>query len=189
MASGLAVAAIGVGCASVPQIVSLTRGEGAAASAASEASPLEVVTVGTAVRDPLPVRGSDVVYADLESALGTAIASATRPWAAAHGADATAAHGGWTVLVEIARADADLEGGGRVVVGIDARATLRARHGNVYLGQTQIGCREGGLVEASGGSPVVHRCMVDMARELAGWLAGGVPLDPPEDPAQSGQSE
>jgi len=31
--------------------------------------------------------------------------------------------------------------------------------------------------------------MVDMARELAGWLAGGVPLDPPEDPAQSGQSE
>jgi len=25
-----------------------------------------------------------------------------------------------------------------------------------------------------------------MARELAGWLAGGVPLDPPADPVHSG---
>jgi hypothetical protein len=165
----------------------LTRGEGMAANTAPfEASALEVVTIGTAVRDPLPVRGSDVVYADLESALGAALASATSPWAVAHRGDATATRGGWTVLVEIAKADAELESGGRVVVGMDARATLRARRGNVYLGQTQIGCREGGLVEASGGSPVIRRCIVDMARELAGWLAGGVPLDPPEDPMHSG---
>jgi hypothetical protein len=182
------MAAVGVGCASVPQIVSLTRGEGATdgAAAAAAASPLEVVTVGTAVRDPLPVRGSDVVYADLEAALGATVTAAASPWAAAHRGDATAARGGWTVLVEIARADADLEPGGRVVVGIDARATLRARRGNVYLGQTQLGCREGGVVEARGGSQVIQRCMVDMARELAGWLSGGVPLDPPDDPARSG---
>jgi hypothetical protein len=56
----------------------------------------------------------------------------------------------------------------------------------VYLGQTQLGCREGGVVEARGGSQVIQRCMVDMARELAGWLSGGVPLDPPDDPARSG---
>jgi hypothetical protein len=187
MTAGLAIAAIGVGCAGVPQVVSLTRGEGATANAAaSQASPLEVVTVGTAVRDPLPVRGSDVAYADLEAAFGATITAATSPWAAAHRWDATATRGGWTVLVEIAKADAELESGGRVVVGMDARATLRARRGNVYLGQTQIGCREGGLVEASGGSPVIRRCIVDMARELAGWLAGGVPLDPPEDPMHSG---
>jgi hypothetical protein len=187
MKAGLAVAAVGVGCASVPQVVSLTRGDGATANgAASEASPLEVVTVGTAVRDPLPVRGSEVAYADLEAALGATISAATSPWAVAHHADATAARGGWTVLVEIAKADAELQSGGRVVVGMDARATLRARRGNVYLGQTQVGCREGGLVDANGGSPVIQRCIVDMARELAGWLAGGVPLDPPEDPTHSG---
>jgi hypothetical protein len=166
--------------------VSLTRDAAAPTSPAPEASPLEVVTVGASVRDPLPVRGSDVVYADLESALGASVAVATRPWATAHRADATAARGGWSITVEIARADAELEGGGRVVVGVDARATLRTRHGNVYLGQTQIGCREGGLVEADGGTEVVHRCLAGMARELAGWLAGGVALDPPEDPSRPG---
>ena len=52
MTAGLAVAAIGVGCAGVPQVVSLTRGEGSTASAAPfDASPLEVVTVGAGVRD------------------------------------------------------------------------------------------------------------------------------------------
>src|SRR5208282_6599251 len=98
--------------------------------AAADGSPLEVVTVGTGVRDPLPVRGSDIAYADLEAAFGRAVSAAAVPWAAAHRGDATAVRGGWTLLVELASADADLDAGGRVVVAVGARATLRARHGN-----------------------------------------------------------
>jgi hypothetical protein len=133
----------------------------------------------TAVPDPLPVRGSDIVYGDLESAMGSAVSTAVQPWAAAHVDDRVAKHGGWSVLVEVTGADAELEAGGRVVVGLDVRATLRTRSGNVYLGQTQLGCREGGLVSAEQGAPVVYRCMLRVGRDLAGWLAGGVRLDPP----------
>jgi hypothetical protein len=125
------------------------------------------------------VRGSDIVYGDLESAMGAAITTAVGPWAAAHQVHPVAAQGGWTVLVELTGADAELEAGGRVVVGLDVRATLRTRAGNVYLGQTQLGCREGGLVSAEQGAPVVYRCMLRVGRDLAGWLAGGVRLDPP----------
>jgi hypothetical protein len=184
-AAFVALAALAAGCAAVPRLVSLTRDGGAPANPpASDASPLEVVSRGTAVRDPLPVRGADIVYGDLEGALGAIVAAATGPWAEAHRRDATALRGGWTVLVEVAGADAELEPGGRLVVGIDVHATLRTRRGNVYLGQTQLGCREGGLVSAGGGTPVVHRCMVRVAGDLAGWLAGGVPLDP--QPAEPG---
>jgi hypothetical protein len=147
--------------------------------ALSNGTPLEVVSRSTAVPDPLPVRGSDIVYGDLESALGTAISTATAPWAAAHRDHAVAVQGGWSVLVEVTGADAELEPGGRVVVGLDVRATLRTRNGNVYLGQTQLGCREGGLVSADQGAPVIYRCMMRVGRDLAGWLGGGVRLDPP----------
>jgi hypothetical protein len=131
------------------------------------------------VPDPLPVRGSDIVYGDVEAALGIAVSTATAPWADAHREHDVATHGGWTVLVEVIGADAELEPGGRVVVGIEARATLRTRNGNVYLGQTQLGCREGGLVSADRGAPIVYRCMMRVGRDLAGWLGGGVRLDPP----------
>jgi hypothetical protein len=147
-------------------------------------TPLEVVSRGAAVPDPLPVRGSDIVYGDLESALGVAVSSATAPWAASHREHSVAKQGGWTVLVEVIGADAELERGGRVVVGLDVRATLRTRNGNVYLGQTSLGCHEGGLRSAAEGAPVIYRCMMRIGRDLAGWLGGGVPLDPP--PPESG---
>ena len=145
----------------------------------SSATPLEVISRSTAAPDPLPVRGSEVVYGDLESALGTAVLSAATPWAGAHRDDPVARGGGWALLVEITNADAEVESGGRVVVGVGVRATLRARSGNVYLGQTQVACREGGLLSAEEGAPVVYRCLTRVGRDLAGWLAGGVRLDPP----------
>jgi hypothetical protein len=161
-------------------MVPLVRGGGPAfGPPPGSATPLEVSSRSTAVPDPLPVRGSDIVYGDLESALGAAVTTAVLPWAVAHGNDTVARRGGWTVLVEVTGADAELESGGRVVVGLDARATLRTRSGNVYLGQTQLGCREGGLVSAEQGAPVVYRCMLRVGRDLAGWLAGGVRLEPP----------
>jgi len=61
----------------------------------------------------------------------------------------------------------------------DVRATLRTRHGNAYLGQTQLNCRDGGLRSADEGAPIIYRCMTHIGRDLAGWLAGGVRLEPP----------
>jgi hypothetical protein len=167
-------------CAGPPHIVPLIRTAGVPfTSTPTSATPLEVVSRSTAVPDPLPVRGSDIVYGELEAALGLAVSTASAPWAEAHRDHAVARHGGWTVLVEVTGADAELEPGGRVVVGIDVRATLRTRNGNAYLGQTQLGCREGGLVSADQGAPVIYRCMMRVGRDLAGWLDGGVRLDPP----------
>jgi hypothetical protein len=166
------------GCANVPQIVPLLRTAGAPVTP-NLTAPLEVVSRGTAVPDPLPVRNSGIVYGDLESALGIAVSTATAPWAEAHQSDAVARNGGWTVLVEVTGADAELESGGRVVVGLDVRATLRTRSGNIYLGQTTLACRDGGLVSAEQGAPVIYRCMMRVGRDLAGWLSGGVRLDPP----------
>ena len=68
------------------------------------------------------------------------MSTAAAPWASSHRNDPTALHGGWTVLVEVIGADAELTSGGRVVVRIEARATLRTRSGNIDLGQTQVGC-------------------------------------------------
>jgi hypothetical protein len=172
-------------CGNPPRIVPLIRTAGVPVTPAlSAATPLEVVSRSTAVPDPLPVRGSDIVYGDVEAALGMAVSTATNPWADAHRKHPVASQGGWTVLVEMVGADAELEPGGRVVVGIEVRATLRTRNGNVYLGQTQLGCREGGLVSADHGAPVIYRCMMRVGRDLAGWLGGGVRLEPP--PPESG---
>jgi hypothetical protein len=178
----LGVGACMAGCGGGPRLVPLLRISGApVTSIPPYATPLEVVSRSTAVSDPLPVRGSEIVYGDLESALGIAVSTAAATWAGSQRAHTVAKHGGWTVLVEVTAADAELEPGGRVVVGIDARATLRTRSGNVYLGQTQLGCREGGLVSAEQGAPVVYRCLMRVGRDLAGWLAGGVRLDPPPE--------
>jgi hypothetical protein len=176
--ASLTLASSLVACASPPRIVPLLRTAGAPVVPSIDA-PLEVVSRSTAIADPLPVRGSDIVYGDLETALGIAVSTAAEPWAVAHRQDAVALHGGWTVLVEVTGADAELEAGGRVVVGLDARATLRTRNGNVYLGQTRLGCREGGLRSAEEGAPIIYRCMMRIGRDLAGWLGGGVRLDPP----------
>jgi len=129
---------------------------------------LEVVTRSTAVRDPLPVEGTDVSYADLEGALGHAVSSATVPWADGHRAERP---GGWQLFVEIIQADSSYESG-RLIVTLNTRSTLRTRSGNVYLGQTQARCREAGLTTPDKGAPVVYSCMTHLGRDLAGWLGG-----------------
>jgi len=168
---------LATGCSSgAPRIVPLLR---SAPVTPNINAPLEVVSRATAVPDPLPVRNSDIVYGDLEAALGTAVSTATAPWADAHKGSTIGKAGGWTVLVEVTGAEAELEPGGRVVIGMDVRATLRTRAGNQYLGQTQLSCRDGGLRSADEGAPIIYRCMMRIGRDLAGWLGGGVRLDPP----------
>jgi len=174
---GVLVTLLATGCTtSAPRIVPLLR---SAPVTPNINAPLEVVSRATAVPDPLPVRNSDIVYGDLEAALGTAVSTATAPWADAHKGTTIGKNGGWTVLVEVTGAEAELESGGRVVIGMDVRATLRTRAGNQYLGQTQLSCRDGGLRSADEGAPVIYRCMMRIGRDLAGWLGGGVRLDPP----------
>ena len=180
----LAAAIVAGGCGGAPPRIVPLMQAAPLTPTPPNGTPLEVVSRGAAVPDPLPVRGSDIVYGDLEATLGVAVSSAVAPWAASHREHTVARQGGWTVLVEVIGADAELQAGGRVVVALDVRATLRTRSGNVYLGQTSLGCHEGGLRSAAEGAPVIYRCMTRIGRDLAGWLGGGVPLDPP--PPESG---
>jgi hypothetical protein len=136
--------------------------------------PLEVVTRSTAVRDPLPLRRTDVVYGDIEAALGHAVSSSTVPWADGHRHNA-GSKDGWQLFVEIITADASYEEG-RVIFSVGVRATLRNRAGNVYLAQTQTSCRQGGIVPPDKGAAIMYRCMMEVGHDLAGWLEG-VDLD------------
>ena len=71
-----------VGCtSSVPKLVPL-----GIPVAESPNVPLEVVTRSTAVRDPLPVTNTNVVYGDIEAAMGHAVSTATVDWALGHAA-------------------------------------------------------------------------------------------------------
>jgi hypothetical protein len=134
--------------------------------------PLEVVTRSTAVHDPLAMSGTNVIYGDVEAALGHAVASATVPWADQHRQHPTKNDGdGWQLFVEITNDDASYEDG-RVIFSVGVRATLRGRAGNVYLAQTQASCRQGGLVQPDKGAPIMYRCMMEVGRDLAGWLDG-----------------
>src|SRR5580698_8220494 len=100
-ASLSSLTALLLACSGIPHIVPLVRTAGLPITPTpANATPLEVVSRSTAVRDPLPVRGSDIVYGELEYALGIAVSTAAVPWAEAHRDHDVARHGGWTVLVE-----------------------------------------------------------------------------------------
>ena len=116
------------------------------------------------------MRGSDAAYSDVESALGYAISSATVPWASQHQSH-PASQGGWELFVEVTGADARYDEG-RVIFSVAVRATLRARAGNVYLAQTQASCRQGGIALPDKGGPVMYKCMMEIGREINGWLEG-----------------
>jgi hypothetical protein len=159
------------GCGATRRVALLTTAGIPVTSTPSGAIPLEVVTRGTAVPDPLPVHGSSVAYSDLEAALGLAVSSAGVPWAQAH---RDRRPDGWQLFVEITRAEAD-ERDGRLIMSLDVRATLRGRGGNVYLAQTSARCRQSGLVEAADGGPVVYACMTRLGRDLTSWLSAVQP--------------
>lgn len=161
------------------QIVPLLASAGIPITATpTSAVPLEVVTRSTSVRDPLPVSGTSVVYGDFEAALGHAVSSAAVPWAdKARGRR----EGGWQLFVEVIQAEAEHDGS-RLLVTIGVRATLRARVGGAHIGQTETACRDGGLVAADKGAPVLYACMTRIGRDLTSWLAAAEP----EHPGKSG---
>lgn len=129
------------------------------ASASSDPS-FEVVARTGAVKDPLPVVGSDVAYADLERALNQAVIHAVRP------------KHDHTLTVELVSAEASYAQA-RLSVSMVVRATLRARTGNAFVGQTQVVCRDAALVVPEQGASVVTSCMAALGRDLGGWIEGG----------------
>jgi len=161
------------GCGEITTIVPLLSAAGIPTTETTTV-PLEVVTRSTAVRDPLPLRGSGVAYGDIEAGLGHAISSAAVPWAESHRNHGTGKKG-WQLYVEVTNVDATYEDR-RVIFSVGVRATLRARAGNVYLAQTQASCRQGGIVPPDKGAPIIYRCMMEVGHDLAGWL-DGVDLD------------
>jgi hypothetical protein len=128
--------------------------------------PLEIVTRGTGVPDPLPIDGSTVSYGDVETTLGHAISTGAVPWADLHKAQRPE---GWQLFVELTRAEASYHDG-RLLVTLGARATLRTRYGRMFLAQTHVNCRQGGVVPVDRGAPVIFTCMEQIGRDLAGWL-------------------
>src|SRR5215813_13900362 len=88
-------------------------------SAPSDPS-FEVVARTASVKDPLPVMGATVAYADLERALGHAVMRGVRP------------QHDRTLTVELIAAEAEFSRP-RLVVAFVARATLRTREGNGFV--------------------------------------------------------
>lgn len=169
-ATVLVCALLAVGCGG-RRIVPLLSSAGIPITQPNGSVPLEVVTRSTAVRDPLPVSGSSVVYGDFEAALGHAISSAAVPWVDKNQARRP---GGWQLFVEVIQAEAEHDGT-RMIVSIGVRATLRSRVGGAHIAQTETGCRDGGLVPAERGAPVLYGCMTRIGRDLTSWLAAADP--------------
>lgn len=164
------------------QVVPLLSSAGIPITRPNGAVPMEVVTRSTSVRDPLPVTGAGVSYADFEGALGYAVSSATVPWAAKN---KDRRPGGWQLFVEVIQAEAEYDGA-RMIVTIGVRATLRQRVGGEHIGQTETACRDGGIVPADRGGAVLYRCMTRIGRDLAGWLAAADPEKAPAAPELAG---
>ncbi|HMJ53853.1 MAG TPA: hypothetical protein VK540_17330 [Polyangiaceae bacterium] len=137
------------------------------AAHASQQGVLEVVTQSSEASDPLPVSGAGVSYGDLESSLRHAVMAAATPWAGE----------AWRISLDIIAAEAE-HGERRLQVSMGVRATLRAKHGNVYLGQTEVACRDSATVPADKGQEVFRSCLMQLAGALAGWL-GSVETDLP----------
>ncbi len=119
----------------------------------------EVVARVAGVHDPLPVSGSTVEYADLETALGSAVLRLVVP---RHDS---------VLAVELVAGDASYHHD-RLAVTLVARATLRTRQGNAFIAQTSVVCRDSAFVSAESGGRVVWSCLTHLGQDLGGWLEG-----------------
>jgi hypothetical protein len=156
--------ALPLGCA--PVLVPL-HPEREPARPAGFIEPLEVIASVSGGSDPMPVRGGRIAYGGLTGATRQFVAAAARPWAERHLA---LRPGGWQLLVEIIRSDAETGAGG-LTVELETRLTLRGTLGQIHLGQSRGYCKVTGAMTGDG-APVVFQCLERMSRDLAGWLEG-----------------
>jgi hypothetical protein len=150
-----------------PIVVPLRSAISAKASQASQQGALEVVTQSNEASDPLPVSGAGVSYGDLESSLRHAVTASAVPWRGE----------AWRISLDIITAEAQ-HTERRLQVSIGVRATLRAKHGNVYLGQMEAACRDAATVAADRGQEVFRSCLMQLGSAVSGWL-GSIETDLP----------
>ena len=162
------------GCEGSRQIVPLLSTAGVPLTPPTTV-PLRVVTRSTAVHDPLPMRGSDVAYGDVEAALGHAISSATVPWARrstgrtrrARTAGSSSSRSPTPTRATTTGASSSRSACAPRCARARATSTSRRRR------------RAAGKVASSPpdkGAPVMYSCMMEIGRDLDGWL-DGVDLD------------
>ena len=127
-------------------------------SARATADPtFEVVARIAGAKDPLPVSGAHVAYADLETALDQAVLRAVPP------------RHDHVLTVELVAADA-LYANTRLSVSLVVRATLRAKAGDTFVAQKQFLCRDGAIIPPEQGERVIWSCMTRLGQDLGGWL-------------------
>jgi hypothetical protein len=129
---------------------------------------LEVVPSASSEADPVRVGGTNTAFGGVAVAAARWVSAAAAPWAQRHAVERP---GGWQMLLEVVRAEAEARDG-RITIEIEGRVTVRATVGQVHIGQARCYCKESGDLSGGDGSPVVSRCLERMSRDLVGWLEG-----------------
>jgi hypothetical protein len=127
------------------------------ASTAAADPTFQVVARVAGVKDPLPVGGADVAFADLATSLDQAVRRSVPP-----------RHDN-VLTVELIAGDASYKDT-RLSVSLVVRATLRLRYGDTFIAQKQVVCRDGAIVEPERGARVIWSCMTRIGQDLGGWL-------------------
>jgi hypothetical protein len=153
-AVAIAIALAGCGRDIIPVIPDgVTHG----ASTAAADPTFQVVARVAGVKDPLPVSGADVAFADLATSLDQAVRRSVPP-----------RHDN-VLTVELIAGDASYKDT-RLSVSLVVRATLRTRHGDTFIAQKQAVCRDGAIVAPENGARVIWSCMTRLGQDLGGWL-------------------
>jgi hypothetical protein len=119
----------------------------------------QVVAHVAGIKDPLPVAGASVAFADLARSLGQAVLRSVPP-----------RHDN-VLTVELVAGDASYKDT-RFSVSLVVRATLRERFGDTFIAQRQAVCRDGAIIEPEAGARVIWSCMTRLGQDLGGWLQG-----------------
>jgi hypothetical protein len=127
-------------------------------TSAAAADPTFLVVARVAgLRDPLPVQGARIAFADLATSLDQAVRRSVPP------------RHDEVLTVELVAGDATYRDT-RFAVSLVVRATLRSRHGNTFIAQRQAVCRDGAIVPPDSGARVIWSCMTRLGQDLGGWL-------------------
>ena len=153
-AIAIAIALAGCGREIIPVV---PDGVGQGTSTAAADPTFEVVARVAGVRDPLPVADTAIAFADLATSLEQAVRRSVPP-----------RHDD-VLTVELVAGDASYTGS-RLAVSLVVRATLRARHGDTFIAQKQVVCRDGAITPPERGARVIWSCMTRLGQDLGGWL-------------------
>jgi len=128
-------------------------------STAAADPTFQVVARVAGIKDPLPVSGASVSFADLATSLDQAVLRSVPP-----------RHDN-VLTVELIAGDVAYRDT-RLSVSLVARATLRTRYGDTFIAQREVVCRDGAIVAPELGARVIWSCMTRLGQDLGGWLEG-----------------